>query len=192
MLYSQTNQLKTLQAKALVDYLTDVSISGSCYLMVSEGVAYVADPIPDDLSITESATVDDVLNPLFFKKINLSGADSSVKYVKPDTAGLISAYSQRYSEVAEADIFDENVRHVMLRVNIPKNDINISDTVRGFAIVADLITAASTLATGDKYLASEVDLTDTTGNRLLYLENRTAYERIGTNDGEFVQIIVTF
>ena len=189
-LFSKTNEARTLQAKTLYEYLTDGS-TGSFYLMVSEGVAYSGgDTVPDDLSVTESATVSDIQNPLFFKKIGSAG-NSKVQYVKPDASGDVTIFSQTYSVVADADIFTDGVRHLYIDCLITTNEIAVSDTVRGFALVADLYLPGSVLATGSSYLASEVDLTDTSGNRLVYLENVEKYERVSTSDGELFRTILS-
>lgn len=188
--FATTNELKTETAQALVERWTDPS-TGSLYLFVSKGNAYSgSDTLPDPLPLTETATATDIAEPLFFKKVNLAGANSEIQYVKPDPSGTITMYSQRYSEVLAANIYAEGVRHIFIEVEIPANDILLSDTVRGFNLISNLKTAGGTLATGDSYLASEVDLTDTTGNRLLYLENKAKYERVQTEAGELIRIII--
>lgn len=187
--FATTNQLKTEVCKALVNSWTDIT-TGSLYLFVSKGNPFSGgDTLPDPLPVTETAKATDIAAPLFFKKVNLAGANSEVQYVVPDNSGTISLYSQRYREVAEADIYDEGVRHIFIEVEIPANDILLSDTVRGFNLISDLRTTGATLATGDSYLASEIDLTDTTGNRLIYLENKAKYERVQSEAGELVRII---
>lgn len=188
--FGTTNNLRSLQALALTRYLTESAISGSFYLFVSEGNVYSGtDTLPDELPVIETAQADDIANPLFFKKINKSGANSQIRFVVPDPNGNITLYSQRYREVADAEIYNEAVRHIFIEVEIPPNDILVSDTVRGFNLIADLYTSDGFLATGDAYLASEIDLTNTSGNRLIYLENRATYERIQTEAGELVRII---
>lgn len=188
--FGTTNALRSLQALALTKYLTDNSISGSFYLFVSKGNPYSgSDQLPDELPIIEAAEATDISNPLFFKKVNKAGANSLMKFVVPDVNGNITLYSQRYREVSDADIFTEGARHIFIQVEIPANDILLSDTVRGFNLIADLYTTAGSLATGDSYLASEIDLTNTLGNRLLYLENRAKYERVQNEAGELVRII---
>lgn len=188
--FGTTNDLRTLQALALSRYLTESAISGSFYLFVSKGNPYSGDDtVPDELPVIETARADDIANPLFFKKVNKSGANSQMRFVVPDPNGNITLYSQRYREIDDVDIFTEGVRHVYIEVEIPANDIILSDTVRGFNLIADLYTTAGNLATGDSYLASEINLDNTLGNRLIYLENKAKYERIQTEAGELVRII---
>jgi hypothetical protein len=188
--FGTTNDLRTLQALALTKYLTDASISGSFYLLVSRGNPYSGnDTLPDELPAIETAKANDIANPLFFKKINKSGSNSFMQFVVPNNEGNITLYSQRYSEVVESEIFNEGVRHIFIEVEIPANDIALSDTVRGFNLIVDLYTTAGNLATGDSYFASEIDLENTSGNRLIYLENKAKFERIQTEAGELVRII---
>jgi len=188
--YSTTNELKTEICKAIVNKWGDVT-TGSLYLMVSKGNTYSGDDtLPDPLPITETARATDISNPLFFKKVNISGADSVLQYVIPDPNGNITMYSQRYSQVAESDIFEKGVRHLFIQVEIPPNNIPLSDTVRGFNLISDLVTTSSTIATGDNYLASEIDLTETIGNRLIYLENKATYERAQNEAGELFRAII--
>ena len=60
--YSTTNLLKTYQALALRTLL--LSTGRSMYLCGYEGSAYTGtDTIPDDLVITEAATISDIVNP---------------------------------------------------------------------------------------------------------------------------------
>jgi hypothetical protein len=187
--FATTNELKTETCQALVERWTNPT-TGSLYLFVSKGNPYSGnDTLPDPLPVTETAKAIDIINPLFFKKVNLSGANSEVRYVVPDPNGTITLYSQRYREVAAANIYDEGVRHIFIEVEIPANDILLSDTVRGFNLISNLRTTAGTLATGDSYLASEINLGDSTGNRLIYLENKAKYERIQSEAGELVRII---
>lgn len=187
--FSTTNELKTQTCEALVSKWTDVS-TGSLYLFVSKGNPYSGtDTLPDPLPVTETARATDIANPLFFKKVNLAGANSEIQYVVPDATGTITMYSQRYREIAAANIYAEGVRHLFIQVEIPANDILLADEVRGFNLISDLRTTGGTLATGDSYLASEINLEDTAGNRLLYLENKSKYERVPTQAGELIRIV---
>ena len=188
--YALPNQARTVQTVALVSYLED-----KCYLMISQGNSYGAGiTIPTDLAVTESATISDINNPLFFKKINKAGADSKMLFVKPDPTGTISIYSQRYTEVLEANVFTENVRHIYIEVLIPANNVAISGIVRGAAIVSSLREDDGTVdgiaITDDVVFAANVNFTSTTGNHLVYLENIEEYNRSATAGGELFRIIL--
>jgi hypothetical protein len=192
--FTKTLQSRTLQAKTFVNYLTNAT-TGSFYLLLFKGNAYPSgDTSPIDLPVTDLATIQDVSNPLAFKKINYNGSDSKMKYVIPDSAnGTINLYGQKYKEIDEADIFINTVRHIYIEVLIPANDILVSGPVRGVALVADIIDPVSgDILTGDKYLASEVDLESTNGNWLVYIENIEKYERVASEGGELIKMILSF
>lgn len=193
--YAVTNELKTYNVRAFAEALTNHR--NSFYLMGFQGVAYSgSDTTPDDLVITEGASIDDILNPLFFKKVNFSSANSKVSYVVPDNLnGTLTMYSQRYREVTEANMLTEGVRHLYIEVEIPKDDILVNDVVRGFGLVADLVETGGSIATGDSYLAAEVDLaagSPTPSNFLLYYENVTKFTRVSTEAGEQFRSVLAF
>lgn len=187
---SSTDLQRTWTLRSDVYYGQNV---GNLYLMVSQGNPYSgADTSPDELPITETATITNIPNPLFFKKINQSGSDSFMNYVMPDSEGSIVMYSRRYREVPEAEIFENSVRQLYIEIEIPVNDILVSGEVRGLNIVGDLYTDAGMLATGDSYLYPQVDITNTLGNRLLYLQNIVKYERVQTEAGELIKILISY
>ena len=180
------DEAKIVQAEIMYD---KIALAGSSlYMAFCEGTAYSgADTNPDSLAVTKAAKVTDLKNIKFFKKINASGVDSSIQFVKPDTSGVITGYSSRWTVVPKANIYNENAYHFYIKMKIPTGDISYAGNIRTLAVIYDLKKTDSTLATGDKYLASSIDVTS---GRLLYLENITKYTRTSSG-GELLEVIMS-